>query len=192
MTGLDLSRERVENLKDFLFEALIGDATDRATLVPLSLDKCEAVLISLGGSIVPSLLATLHAKEQGARRIIVKGLDSDHGLLLKQLDVERVIYPKIDAGNHLADQLTWPSILDSLPIDHDHAFVEVAVPESWCGQSLVQLDLRRQYGIWLIGVKDVQTNKLVMFPDSDVELRDDQILLVVGMQDKLTELTELL
>ena len=114
MTGLDLSRERVENLKDFLFEALIGDATDRATLVPLSLDKCEAVLISLGGSIVPSLLATLHAKEQGARRIIVKGLDSDHGLLLKQLDVERVIYPKIDAGNHLADQLTWPSILDSL------------------------------------------------------------------------------
>ena len=64
VTGMDQDRERVESLKDVLYEALIGDATDRASLVPLSLDQCDTVVISLGGSMVPSLLATLHAKEQ--------------------------------------------------------------------------------------------------------------------------------
>ena len=124
--------------------------------------------------------------------MIVKGLDDDHGLLLKQLNVDRVIYPKIDAAAHLGDQLTWPNILDSLPIDQDYSFVEIAVPDTWSGQSLVEVDLRRRFGIWVIGVKDTLTSKLEMFPGGDLKLTASQFLLVVGKQEQLSKLTETL
>ena len=78
VTAIDSRREIVEELKDVLYEGVIGDATDRDTLEHLSLKEADAVFISLGTTIVPSLLATLHAKELGAKYLIVKGLDEEH------------------------------------------------------------------------------------------------------------------
>ncbi|MFN9549249.1 MAG: NAD-binding protein, partial [Pirellulaceae bacterium] len=66
VTGIDATADHVEAMQDDLFEAVIGDATDRASLAALSLDKADGVVISLGEDITRSLLATLHAKELGA------------------------------------------------------------------------------------------------------------------------------
>lgn len=190
VTGVDESRERVEALKDVLFEPVIGDATDRETLAQLAIETCDTVVVSLGGTIAPSLLATLHAKEQGAKRLVVKGIDGDHGRLLQHLGVDQIIYPKIDVANHLGDQLTWPNILDYVAIDPEYSFVEFAVPEDWVGKTLVDLDLRRKLGIWVIGMKDSLTSQLTMFPSGDVQLNGKQMLLVVGKQGEMEQLGE--
>jgi trk system potassium uptake protein TrkA len=192
VTGLDSDPDNVEDLKDYLFEAVIGDATDRETLATLELEKADGLVISLGEDITRSLLATLHAKELGARHIVVKGVTPEHGKLLKNLGVERVVFPETEIAMQLADRLTWPSVIDYLPIDPEYSFVEVAIPESFANQRLMDADLRKRFGIWVVGVKDALTGKLTMFPDGTFKLSEDQMLLVVGKEKELHRLRDAL
>ncbi len=191
VTGVDMRKERVEDLKDILYEAVIGDATDRDLLETLSVKTADAVFISLGENIARSLLATLHCKELGAHRIIVKGVTEEHGKLLKYLKVERIVFPEIDVAHELADRMTWPNYLDLLRIGQDHIVVEMAVPQSLDGRTLEEANLRRRYGVFVVGLKDMLTDKLEMLPDGQVRLRSSHMLLVVGKESDVNRLREL-
>jgi trk system potassium uptake protein TrkA len=192
VTGLDASRESVDELKDVLYEAIIGDATDRETLEHLPLKEANAVFVSMGEDITRSLLATLHAREIGAHRIIVKGVTQEHGKLLKSLGVERVIFPEIEIAEALADRMTWTNVVDFLPIDPEYSFMEIAVPDSFAGRTLLDLNIRQTYGVWIVGVKDSMTGRLTMFPAGDFKMQADQLLLVVGRQKELGAIRNLL
>ncbi len=192
VTGIDGDAEAVEDVQDHLFEAVIGDATDRGALATLGLETADSVIVSLGEDITRSLLATLHAKELGARHIVVKGVTPEHGKLLKSLGVERVVFPEIEIAQQLADRLTWPSVIDFLPIDSDYSFVEVAMPDILLGKKLMDTDLKKKFGLWVIGIKDVLTGKLTMFPDGDFKFSEDQMLLLVGKEKDLRKFREVL
>lgn len=191
VTGVDGDRDRVEAVKDELYEAVIADVTESETLAQLSLPDVDAVFIGLGDNITPSLLATLHAKELKARRIIVKAVTQDHAKLLQRLGVERAVFPEVEIAESLADRMTWPNVLDYLPIDPTHSVVEFVPPASCVGQTLRELDLRRRFNVWVLGIKDALTGKLTVFPDAEFRVEDDQILVVLGSQTGLDGLREL-
>lgn len=192
VTGVDAKRERVEEMKDVLYEAVVGDVTDRDTLAELSLDACDGVFISLGESqnITPSVLAAMHCRELHASRIIVKGLSRDHAKILDSLGVARVVFPETEIAVSLADRMAWPNVLDFMPIDPEYSFVEIAIPDSMVGLTLREADLRRLYGIWVVGVKDVLTGKLALFPDPDYRFGADQLMVVVARQQDLKRFRE--
>lgn len=191
VTGMDASRERVEALKDDLYEAVIGDATQRSALEQLPCKQAMALVISLGEDITRSILAALHARELGARQVVVKGVTADHGKILRSLGVDRVIFPETEIALQLADRLTWPNVVDYLAIDPEYSIVEIAVPDSFAGKTLQELNVRRRFGISVLGLKDALTGKLSMFPEPTAMLGADQILLVVGNKDQLARVREL-
>lgn len=191
VTGVDRSKERIDALRDELHEAIYADVTDRQCLAQLLLPTAHAVFISLGENIEPSLLATLHCKELGAKRLLAKGVTPEHGKILERLGVERVIYPEAEIATDLADRMTWPNVLDFVPIDPEYSFVEMAVPQVLAGKTLREADLRRKHGIWVLGVKDVLTNRLHIIPDGDFKLSDDQMLLLISKKPDLLKFREL-
>ncbi len=191
VTGVDMDQTLVEALKDKLYEAVIANATERSAVEQLGMAEADAVFISLGEELSLSLLATLHAKEAGARRIIVKGLSDEHGKILRSLGVERVVFPEIEIARSLADQMTWPNVLDYVPIDPEHSVVEITLPESLAGTTLMEADLRRRFNIWVVGVKDVLSGKFQMFPDADFRFNEDQLLVMIGKQEDLNRFREL-
>jgi trk system potassium uptake protein len=191
VTGVDASEDRVEALQDVLHEAVVGEVTDRETLEELLVAQSTAVFISLGEKIEMSMLAALHAREVGAKRVLVKGVTSEHGRILKHLGVERVVFPEAEMAVQLADSMTWPNVLDALAIDTDHQLIEMAVPDSLVGQSLRQADLRRKFGCMVLGVKDHLTGNLTINPDGEFRLTDDQLLLVIGRKEELGRLSQL-
>jgi trk system potassium uptake protein TrkA len=190
VTGIDETREQVEELKEFLYEPVIGDVSERRTLEPLVVSEANAVFICLGESIESSLLATLHARELGARKIVVKAITQEHGKILKAMGVDQVIHPEVEIARGLADRATWPNVLEYMPIDPEYSFVEMTSPTSLVGKTLVEAALRRDYGVWVVGVKDALSGKLRLFPDAEFVLSDDQMLVVVGKQDDLNRLRE--
>jgi trk system potassium uptake protein TrkA len=191
VTGVDSRRERLEALKEVLHEAVIGDATDRELLENLGVGDVQCVFISLGEAISQSLLAALHIKELGAREVIVKGVTREHGKILKHLGVDRVVFPEEEVARQLADKLTWPNVLDLLPIDPEYSFAEVSVPASLSGKTLAEADLRKVAGIQVMGIKDVLTGKLDMSVGPTTRLHEDQIMLVVGKRHELATLREI-
>jgi len=191
VTGVDVNPALVESLKDKLYEAVIANATERSVVGQLGIAEADAVFISLGEELSPSLLATLHVKEAGAKRIFVKGLTDEHGKILRSLGVERVVFPEIEIARSLADQMTWPNVLDYVPIDPEHSVVEITVPDSISGTTLMEADLRRRFNIWVIGVKDALTGKFHMLPGPEFRFTPDQMLVLMGKQDDLNRFREL-
>ena len=189
--GVDLRRERLDLVKNVIQEAVIGDSTDREFLENLPIKEATAVFISLGESISLSLLATLHVKELGARNVIVKGVTKEHGKILEHLGVDRVVFPEEEVARELADRMTWPNVLDYLPIDPEYSVAEVAMPGSLSGRTLAEANLRSTIGVHVMGIKDVMNGKFEMFPDGRTKLLDDQILLVVGREGEIAKLREL-
>jgi trk system potassium uptake protein TrkA len=191
ITGVDASEHRVDELKDQLYEAVVADVTDRDTLEQMLLQHADGVYISLGENIELSLLAALHAKELGARRVVVKGVTTEHGKILKRLGVDRVVFPEVEMAQELADRETWPNVLDFLPVDSDYSVIEIAVPTSIAGETLAEADLRKRYDILVLGVKDALTNRLEIMPTGDLRFNDDQLMLVLGHRNALAKFREL-
>lgn len=191
VTGIDGRPERLEAVKNLIHEAVIGDATDREVLESLPIRDATAVFISLGENISQSLLATLHVKELGARNVIVKGVTKEHGKILEHLGVDRVVFPEEEVARELADRMTWPNVLDYLPIDPDYSVAEVAMPGSLSGKTLAEANLRSRIGVHVMGLKDVMKGKFEMFPDGRTKLLEDQVLLVVGRETEIAALREL-
>ena len=189
--GVDSRRDRLEAVKNEIHECVIGDATYREVLENLPLRDASAVFISLGETISRSLLATLHVKELGARQVVVKGVTKEHGKILEHLGADRVVFPEEEVAKQLADKMTWPNVLDFLPIDPEYSVAEVAMPSSLSGRTLAEADLRNQIGVQVMGIKDVLSGKLDMFPDGRRQLLEDQVLLVVGRAEELQALREM-
>lgn len=113
VTGVDADAAKVNLLKEELYEAIVADVTERTALEHLNLRDADTVFISLGerNEMSPSLLATLHTKELGAKRIVVKGLSYDHAKILRSLGVERVVFPEtensasVGRSHHVAQRL---------------------------------------------------------------------------------------
>ncbi len=189
--GVDSQKERLEAVKNEIYECVIGDATDREVLESLPLKDVSAVFISLGETISHSLLATLHVKELGARQVIVKGVTKEHGKILEHLGVDRVVFPEEEVARQLADKMTWPNVLDFLPIDPEYSVAEVAMPGTLSGKTLAEANLRSTIGVHVMGIKDVLSGKLDMFPDGKRRLLDNQVLLVVGRAEELQSLRDM-
>ena len=94
-------------------------------------------------------------------------------------------------ARELADRMTWPNVLDYLPIDPEYSVAEVAMPGSLSGRTLAEANLRSSIGVHVMGIKDVMKGKFEMFPDGRTKLLDDQILLVVGREGEIAKLREL-
>src|SRR3569832_2096097 len=105
VTGVDASERRVEAQKNVHYEAVVANVTDKASLAELLVAKSNAVFISLGENIETSLLAALHVRELGAKRVLVKGVSEEHGKILKHIGVERVVFPEAEMAAQLADSM---------------------------------------------------------------------------------------
>ena len=70
-----------------------------------------------------------------------------------------------------AIRFTADHIFDYIEIDEQHAIFEVQVPEAWIGKSIGELDVRRKFGINILGIK--HAGKTDVSVTSDTTLRDD-------------------
>jgi trk system potassium uptake protein TrkA len=185
VTGADASEERVQELSHFLHEAVIADVTDRDSLAQLPLAAADSVMISLGERYEQSILCALHVKELGARRVLAKGVTQAHGKILRKLGVDQVIYPETEAAVYWADKETWTNVVDFLPIDPEYGMVELVVPPSFNGKTLMETNVRQKYGVHVIGVKDVMLSKMTLVPPADFKMNEEQLLLVIGTKEAL-------
>ena len=164
---------------------MIADVTDRDSLAQLPLTTADSIVISLGERYEQSILCALHVKELAHRRVLAKGVSEAHGKILRKLGVDQVIYPETEAAVYWADKETWTNVVDFLPIDPEYGLVELVVPSSFNGKTLLEANIRQKFGVHVIGVKDVMFNKMTLVPPADFKMNDEQLLLVIGTKEAL-------
>ncbi len=189
--AIDIDEGKVDSVKDIVEKAVIADATQRDVLANFELNEFDNVIVSVGESIDTSILITLYLKELKVRNIIVKAFTADHAKILDKIGATQIVFPERDTAKRVAYTMQSSNLLDYFPIGKDHGFVEVTVPTAWSGKSLVELDVRRKYGIQVVLIKEILPEDKVVVPTGDYVLKDSDVLVVVGNNKDLEQLESL-
>lgn len=191
VVAIDRSKDRVQAIEPHCTSAIVADVTDAETLKSLGLEEMDAVIVSTGADIKPSILICFHLQRMGVGRIIVKAEDDDHGQILEQLGATEVIRPEKDVARRLAMHLTQPNILEFLPLEEDYTIAQIDPPRSFIGKSLQDLDLRKRYEINIVAVKELVPERFLMVPGAEFVVKDSDILVIIGKTADIEKIKEL-
>ena len=178
--AIDNSEAQVEAVQPHVAQAVQANATDEDVLRQLAIDSFDAAVVCIGENSHDSILVTVLCKELGVPQVIVKAEDELHARILRKIGADRVVFPEKDMGQRVARSLDTPGILDMMELASDYRIAELLVPESWCGRTLMEIHVRRPYGLAVIGIR--QEGVFIASPGADARLHEGDVLLVLGKQ----------
>ena len=181
--AVDSDEERVDAILPIVTNAQIGDSTDRGFLSSLGVRDFDVCIVAIGDDFQNSLETPDLLKELGARKVIARASRGVQEKFLRRCGADEVVYPEKQLAVWTAIRCTSEHILDYIGLDEDWSIFELSVPERWAGRSILQLDLRKKYGINVLGVR--RAGKLDMGVGPDTVLDREGSVLVLGRQEMI-------
>lgn len=182
---IDNHEAMVEALMNNVTQAVIGDATDEAILEELDVSSFDSVVVAIGQNLEANVLATVAAKNCGAKHVISKASSILMAKVLAKVGADEVVRPENDMGIKLAVRLSTPQIANAIELDDQHSIAEVEVQDKLQG-SLIDLRLPDHFGVQVIVVK--RSGHLHVNPKADFEVVRGDILVVIGRNQAIGRL----
>jgi len=176
--AVDIDEERVQHIANKVTHAVQADATEEGTLEALGVKHFDGAVVTIGESVQASILITLLCKELGIRHVLAKAQNELHAKVLYKIGADRVVFPERDMGLRVAHSLVSTSFLDYIELTPDYSIVELKAAKDWQGKSLKDLNVRAEYGINIMAIK--QDDKVVVSPAADDTIQRDDVLVVIG------------
>jgi trk system potassium uptake protein TrkA len=188
--AIDKNEDQVQAISDHISKAIIGDATKKSVLESIGAKDMDLAVVSLGDRIDNSALATLYLQELGINEIWVKVVSEDHAELIRRIGTPHTIFPERDMAIRVAHKLSKPNIVERLSFSSDLGILEFKVTEKLEGKSLVDLNLRRNYSINVIGQRESRSDRSHLSPDPTQPLIEGDILFLLGTLEDLERFQE--
>jgi trk system potassium uptake protein TrkA len=188
--AIDKSKERVEAIADHVQQARCLDASDYAALRGAIGPDFDEAIVSMGETMEASILCTLHLSKIGVKSIRAKAVNDDHASILKSVGAGYVIFPERETASRMATQLLFPNLLDYIPIEENHRVMDVAAPKAFFGQTLLALDLRRRFNIFVMAIRRLDEEKFLFLPGPDYVVRPQDTLVLIGTEAGFIKLAE--
>lgn len=178
--ALDRNTARVNDLAEHVQRALAVDAREfQALAAVVSADFDEAV-VSIGEGLEASILATLHLRRIGVPLIRAKATSADHAEILRSVGAAQVIFPEQEAAERLAARIVNPNLLDFVPLAQDYRVMDIAPPEGFVGRTLVDLQLRKRFGVFVIAIRRRSGAEFLFLPGPDEVIAPRDVLVLIG------------
>lgn len=178
--AIDHNEERVNALLPFVTNAQIGDSTNEEFLAALGVGNYDACIVAIGDNFQNSLETTYLLKELGARKIIARASKEMQEKFLLRNGADEVVYPEKQLAAWTAIRCSSEHILEYIEMDDEYAIFEVEIPSDWSGKSILELDIRKKYGINILGVRT--NGKLNMNITPNTVLGHGTSVLVLGQE----------
>lgn len=175
---IDANEKRINDVLPFTTNALIGDSTNAEFLRSLGIGNFDVCIVTISSNFQNSLETTSLLKELGAKCVVSRAERDVQAKFLLRNGADHVIYPEKQMAKWAAIRYTSNHIFDYIEIDQQHAIFEVEVPEGWIGKSVGELDIRRKFGINILGIKHAGKTDVSIMPDTI--LSSDVSILVLG------------
>jgi trk system potassium uptake protein TrkA len=188
---IDKDREIIEHYKDKVTSAFIADALNEEIIRKLVPNSIDAAIIDLGDSIEVSILVTNYLKKIGIKEIVVKAESDEHGEILELVGATRVIFPNREAAKRIAPLLLSSLLFNYLPINEDFIIAEVKVPEKYIGKTLIQVNLRKEYGLNVIALRKEDNSNFSLFTPDHI-LQTDDVCVVAGREKDIISFADIL
>ena len=176
--AVDTNEERVNSVLPYVTNAQIGDSTNEAFLSSLGIRNYDACIVAIGDNFQNSLETAYLLKELGARKVIARASREIQEKFLLHNGADEVVYPEKQLASWTAIRCSSEHILEYIELDDEYAIFELAAPMEWVGKTIVQLDIRKRFGINVLGIRE--NGRLNMSITPDTMLCYDTSLLVLG------------
>ena len=181
--AVDRREGRVDAILPFVTNAQIGDSTNPDFLTSLGIRNFDFCIVAIGDDFQSSLETTSLLKELGAKLVVSRAASDVHAKFLLRNGADEIIYPEKQLANWVAIRYSADHIFDYIELDDDHAIFEVQVPKDWIGKTIGELDVRKKYGINIMGIKENGKMNLTVTPNMGI--RNSQTLLVLGTMKQI-------
>ncbi len=184
-----------DHFKEVLF--IEGNATHDETLEQAGIVKAKALITTLPND-AENVFVVLTARELNPKlKIISRASEDSSDSKLKRAGANNVIMPDKIGGTHMASLVTRPDVLEFL--DYITGRINIRLEEILYnnlsdrlkGKTIRELEIRNKTGANIIGFK-TGDGEYVINPAPDTIMKPDAKLFVLGTQEQVTSLLQIL
>ena len=136
-----------------------------------------------------SVLAVVNLKALGVKHLICKAYDEVHRDVLLKLGADQVMIPEQEFAAKLAAQMISPRLRDQIQLTEEYVIEEVAVPESWIGKTLGEMNIRSRFDVTVVTVRHGE--KVVAAPGAGERLTAGDVVLLLGEKKAMSAVHKL-
>lgn len=186
--GVDADLTTVQAATRELQHVIQADATDVDALREIGAHEFQTGVVAIGGDLEASIIATYILVDLGLPRVWAKAITASHGAILERVGAHRVVFPEREMGERVAHSLIGRTI-DYLELDPSFVLLETSVPKKVAGMTLAAAEIRSQYGLTVVSVK--QGNGPFGYATAETVLHEDDVIVVAGEPRKAEEFASL-
>jgi len=175
-----------------------GNAEQESVLAQAGIDRASVLIACVDGD-TQNVFITLTARQMNPKlRIIARSSDPETARKLQLVGAERVVSPYLASGRRMSHLALRPQAVDffdtlSDPLeDIGVEMHEVSIPEvsPVAGQSLKELDLRRNTGVIVVALRTA--GQIQLNPDPDAVIAPGASMIALGTAKQCGALEEFL
>lgn len=185
---VDRNEDIINTLAPHYTNALITNCVNVNNLKELDVGSFDVCIVAIGDDFQSSLEITSLLKDCGAKYIIAKATTDIQRKFLLRNGADEVIYPDLDIAEKLAMKLNVYNVYDYIELDKDNSIFEIAVPDSWTGKTLSQINPRKLYGLNILTIKHAE--EIIASPSAEYVFERGDRVVVFGNTDKIVHFTK--
>lgn len=181
--AIDADMDRVNSITEYVQMARCLDARDAAALRAVVSGEFDLAVVSIAEELEASILCTLHLKRLGVKTIIAKARNEDHAEILLAVGATSTVSPEQEHAERVALRLLNPNLLDYVPLAGEYRVMDVGAPKVFFGHTLIELDVRRRFAVFIIAVR--RKDQFIFLPGPDFKIEAEDVLVLIGKEDNI-------
>lgn len=186
--AIDSNEAIIASIRDKVTHAISIRITDEDGLRAIGVEDMDTVIVAIGENFDQSILITALLKQRlKISKVIARSISRIHKEILELVGADEVLLLERESGIRLADRLSLK--FEAIArITSNFSIIKIIAPKIFVGQTLSQLNLKKNYGVECAGIRS-QTE--VELPDYNTPIKNSDVLVLVGNNQELTAISKL-
>ena len=163
-----------------------ADITDPEVARHLGIASVDCVIIAMASHLESTVMAIMLCKELGVKTVVAKCANDMQAKILLKVGADKVVIPERESGVRLAKNVLSSGFVDVMELSEDVSLIELEIKKEWLGKNLIELNLRKKYGINVIAIKKGDLIEIDL--DPTLPLSSDMQLVIIAHTSKLEKL----
>ncbi len=184
--AIDTDQRIVNDAAVYLPVCKCADVTDAEVISRLGIGSIDTVIVCMAGNLEASVMTITLCKEAGVKTVIAKCANEMHQKILLRVGADQVVFPEHESGIRLAKNILSSGFIDMISLSDEVSMVEIDVKEDWIGKNLIELNLRKKYGVNVVALKKGDHVSVSVNPEQLLDAETS--LIVIANTAKLAKL----
>lgn len=186
---IDRDITKLEEIGDKASQAVCADASKQEVLEQFDIDSFDGAIITIGHDMEFSVKTVMHLNEMGMPFIMAKATSDFEGRILTKVGADKIIFPDREVGIRLGKEIVSGNYYDALDISETYSITDIVLPNKWVNKSIIELNLRKSYGINVVGIR--RQEDVIINPTPDFVFKDEDVLITLGSNKDIENVRKL-